>query len=126
MSKQKPKEDSIEKSLEQELTEMEENLPPINVQATKAETPMIAQQEDIPRFVLSITDTQTVIANQYYSINVGVDNIDDLNRLIPKKKRTNDARTELQNVLLHFKQAVADFDNKPFEAEVVSDEDAKA
>lgn len=96
------------------------------MQATKAETPMIAQQEDIPRFVLSITDTQTVIANQYYSINVGVDNIDDLNRLIPKKKRTNDARTELQNVLLHFKQAVADFDNKPFEAEVVSDEDAKA
>lgn len=119
MSKQKPTEESSEKSLEQELTEMEENLAPINVQATKAETPMIAQQEDIPRFVLSITDTQTVIANQYYSINVGVDNIDDLNRLIPKKKRTNEARTELQNVLLHFKQAVADFDDKPFEAEVV-------
>ena len=85
------------------------------------ETPEIAQQEDIPRFVLSITDTQTVIGNQYYSINVGVDNVDDLNRLIPKKKRTNEARTELQNVLLHFKQAVADFDAKPYSSEIVKD-----
>jgi len=71
--------------------------------------------EDIPRFVVSITDTQTVTGGQYLSISAGADSLDDFNRLIPKKKRTNEARTELQNMFLHMKKTVADLDAKPWE-----------
>lgn len=70
-------------------------------------------EDNIPRFVLSITDTTIKIpgpnGEMYYSINVGADKLSDFNKLIPKKKRTNHARTELQNMFYHFQKAVDDF-----------------
>ncbi len=78
------------------------------------EDELLPAEKGIPRFVVSITDTQTVVGGQYYSINAGADNLDEFNRLIPKKKRTNEARTELQNMFWHMKQAVKDFDEQPY------------
>jgi len=77
-------------------------------------------EENIPRFVISITDTQTIMGDRFYSISAGADTLEQFNKLIPKKKRTNEARTELQSMLLHMKQAVDDLE-KDFvtEAEIV-------
>ncbi len=70
-------------------------------------------QESIPRFVLSLTDTSIKVpgpnGEMYYSINVGAEKLSDFNKLIPKKKRTNQCRTELQNMFYHFQKAVDDF-----------------
>lgn len=81
-------------------------------------------EENIPRFVISITDTQTVMGDRFYSISAGADSLADFNKLIPKSKRTNEARTELQNMLLHMQQAVDDLE-KDFvtEAEIVEGEE---
>lgn len=68
--------------------------------------------ENIPRFVVSITDTQTIHNDQYYSINVGADSLDDFTRLIPKKKRTNEARTELQNMFYHMRTTIEELDKE--------------
>ena len=81
-------------------------------------------EENIPRFVISITDTQTIMGDRFYSISAGADTLEQFNKLIPKKKRTNEARTELQSMLLHMKQAVDDLE-KDFvtEGEVVEAEE---
>jgi len=82
------------------------------------------KENDVPRFVVSITDTQTVMGDRFYSISAGADSLADFNKLIPKSKRTNEARTELQNMLLHMQQAVDDLE-KDFvtEAEIVEGEE---
>jgi len=81
-------------------------------------------EENIPRFVISITDTQTIMGDRFYSISAGADTLEQFNKLIPKKKRTNEARTELQSMLLHMQQAVDDLE-KDFvtEAEIVEGEE---
>ena len=72
----------------------------------------IVEKNDIPRFVLSLTDTHTIVegpeGDQYYSINIAADKLKDFNRLIPKAKRTNTARTEWQALLEFFQEAVDD------------------
>lgn len=67
-------------------------------------------EEKIPRFVVSITDTTITVpgpnGDQYYSISVGADKLTDYNKLIPKKQRTNYARTELQSMFVYFQEAI--------------------
>lgn len=72
-------------------------------------------EENIPRFVVTITDTQTIMGDRFYSISAGADNLQDFFKLIPKKKRTNEARTELQNMFVHMQKAVDDLDEEPYE-----------
>ena len=72
-------------------------------------------EENIPRFVVTITDTQTVMGDRFYSISAGADNLQDFFKLIPKKKRTTEARTELQNMFVHMQKAVDDLDSEPYE-----------
>lgn len=91
----------------------------------KPKKQLLPAEAGIPRFVVSITDTQTVVGGKYFSINVGADRLEDFTRLIPKKKRTTEARTELQNMMLHMKQAVADFDHN-YESEIVAKEEIDA
>ena len=71
--------------------------------------------EDIPRFVVSITDTQTVTGGQYFAISAGADRLEDFQRLIPKAKRANQCRTELQNMFWHMKQAIEELETRPWE-----------
>lgn len=71
--------------------------------------------EDIPRFVVTITDTQTVTGGQYFAISAGADSLADFNRLIPKSKRTNECRTELQNMFWHMQKGIEELDQKPWE-----------
>lgn len=100
---------------------------------TKAQAPdmdKLVAGEDIPRFVVSITDTQTVTGGQYFAISAGADHLEDFFRLIPKAKRTNSCRTELQAMFKYFEEKVTELDTNPWEpvkevVEVVEDEDSK-
>lgn len=82
------------------------------------------KENDVPRFVVSITDTQTVMGDRFYSISAGAETLQDFFKLIPKKKRTNEARTELQNMFVHMQKAVDDLE-KDFvtEAEIIEGEE---
>lgn len=72
-------------------------------------------EEGTPRFVLSLTDTQTVVGNQYFSVSIGDDKLSSFNRLLPKKMRTNTVRTEYQAMFEFFKKAIKDLDKQPYE-----------
>lgn len=85
---------------------------------TKAEAPdmdKLVAGEDIPRFVVSITDTQTVTGGQYFAISAGADHLEDFFRLVPKAKRTPYGRTELQAMFKFFEEKIAELDKKPWE-----------
>ena len=74
------------------------------------------KENDVPRFVVTISDTHTIMGDRFYSISAGADSLDQFFKLIPKKKRTNEARTELQNMFVHMQKAVDDLE-KDFEVE---------
>jgi len=69
------------------------------------------KSEDIPRFVLSITDTKTTMTGpkgkQYMSINIGADTLAAFVTPIPEKKRKNAGTTEMEAMLLFFADQVA-------------------
>lgn len=79
--------------------------------------------EDIPRFVISITDTQTVTGNQYFTVSIAADEskngdweyLGDFFRVVPKAKRTKYGRTELQAMMKYFEEKIKELDEKPYE-----------
>lgn len=72
-------------------------------------------EEGTPRFVLTLTDTQTVRGGQYYSVSIGDDKLSSFNRLLPKSMRTNTVRTEYQAMHAFFAKAIKDLDKQPYE-----------
>jgi hypothetical protein len=72
---------------------------------------MTSSNEKIPRFVLSITDTQTQITGengpQHMSISIAADSLTDFTRVIPKADRQNYGKNEFQAMMIFFADQVA-------------------
>lgn len=82
---------------------------------SKPDISELIPEEGTPRFVLSLTDTQTVVGDQYFSVSIGDDKLSSFNRLLPKKMRTNTVRTEYQAMFAFFTKAIKDLDKEPYE-----------
>ncbi len=79
--------------------------------------------EEIPRFILQLTDTKTTIkgsnGEEYLTVSIGSDKLSDFNKPIPKAKRQNSGTTEFQAMLLFFAEQTAKADIERTGDEVV-------
>ena len=70
----------------------------------------MSDKKDIPRFVLSVTDTKTTMTgpkgDQYLMISVGADSLSAFNKPLPLKDQTPVAATELQRLFYFFQEQV--------------------
>ena len=68
------------------------------------------KNEEIPRFILSLTDTKTTLTGpkgeQYLMISVGADSLNAFNKPLPLKDQTPVAATELQRLFYFFQEQV--------------------
>lgn len=84
----------------------------------------MSKSEKIPRFVLTITDTQTEITGnngpQHMSISIAADSLTDFARTIPKAKRQNWGHNEFQAMMIFFAEQVskANVDRAPGETKL--------
>lgn len=78
---------------------------------------------DVPRFVLSITDTKTTVkggnGEEYLNIAIGSDKLSDFVKTIPKVERKNRGRTEFEAMLWFFADQTAKADLERKDDEVV-------
>lgn len=78
---------------------------------------------DIPRYVLSITDTKTTIEGkngaEYLNVSIASDKLSDFVKTITKDKRTNRGRTEFEAMLWFFADQTAKADKERKGDEVV-------
>jgi hypothetical protein len=84
-------------------------LPGAGDKITKELEAAIGVNNDIPRYVLSLTDTYTIVDDStkgYYSITVGVDNLADFFKPLKKRDRTNEGKTDLERMFLFFQEEV--------------------
>ncbi len=72
--------------------------------------------DETPRFILSLTDTKTVLpgkeGDQYYSVSVGSNDLKDFHKYIPPGERKNAGKNEFQAMLLFFADAVEGFNKE--------------
>lgn len=65
---------------------------------------------DIPRFVLTLADTHTIVqgsqGEQYMSISVAADSLAHFNKYLPKEDRSPQYKTELQKLFVYFQEQV--------------------
>ena len=70
---------------------------------------MSKKDEKVPRIVLTLTDTQTLVpgpnGEQYYSVNVAAESLVDFNKLLEDQ---TEGKTELERVFRFFQQAIDD------------------
>ena len=81
------------------------------------------EDKQVPRFVLSLTDTQTTIeganGKEYMNISIASDKLSDFVKHIPVKKRQNAGHNEFQAMLEFFADQVAKTDLTRVADEVV-------
>lgn len=85
-----------------------------------------------PRFVLSITDTQTILdgpqGKQTLNIGIGADSLNDFMKFIPKSKRKEDnpGRTEFEAMMFWFAGQVNELNKKKPAGEIKFTDQGKA
>jgi hypothetical protein len=71
----------------------------------------MSKKDKVPRIVLTLTDTQTLVpgpnGEQYYSVNVAAESLVEFNKLLPEDDQ-KDGKTELERVFRFFQQAIDD------------------
>jgi len=78
------------------------------------------KKQDIPRFALTLVDTETMLGDRYLTVSIGADKLMDFVKSIPEAKRVNPGETEFNAMLYFFQEQVDKSDAERIEGEATT------